>query len=137
MPLAFSEIYCHIVWRVAAASAHLNLPTRKIIRQFIEDSGERFGYRFIALAVMDDHIHILANILPGVAPGLLVELLKDEISQYLSRTLAMQNPPCWDDGYGIISVSRAHVDTLVQYIRQQEKRHLQGKTNATLERVRS
>jgi len=136
MPLAFAEIYCHMVWRIADASARMNLPTRKIVRKFIENSGERFGYRLIAASVLDDHVHILVGLLPGIAPGLLVELVKNEINQYLSRTLAMQNPPCWDDGYGVISVSRAHVDALAHYVGQQEKRHLHGKINATLERVR-
>ena len=136
MPLGFSEIFFHIVWRTAPASDRMNAPTRKIVKNFLMDFGEKYGYEPIAISVLEDHLHILAKLLPGVAPGLLVETLKEELNQYLKKTLAMKNPPHWDDGYGIVSVSRAHIDAVAQYVHQQEKRHKTNRINSTLERVR-
>lgn len=111
-------------------------PTQKLVLQFLEDYGEKFGYEPIAIAVLNDHIHILVKLLPGIAPGILVELLKTEIAHYLKETMAMKNPPQWDDAYGIVSISRAHIDIVAKYIRQQRQKHKSGRTNETLERVR-
>lgn len=136
MALAFSDIYCHIIWRVSNTSAVMMNPTRKLMRCFLEDFAEQFGYEYIAVSVLEDHVHMLARLLPGVAPGLLVELLKEESTQYLQKTLAMKNPPQWDDAYGIVSISGSHLDMVAKYVVQQEKRHREGKINKTLERVR-
>ena len=136
MPFAFSEIFYHIVWRIAPASSPISSPTRRLIRTFLEDSGERFGCEPIAVSVLENHIHILVQILPGIAPGLLASLLMEEIDHYLAKALAMKNPPQWDDGYGIVSISKAHIKIVAEYVRNQESRHKQGKTNSTLERMR-
>lgn len=136
MPLGFSEIYFHLVWRIAPASSAMNAPTQKLVNNFLSDFGEKYGYEPIAVSVLEDHIHILAKLLPGIAPGLLIELLKDDLAQFLKNTLAMKNPPQWDDGYGIVSISRAHIEAVTKYVQQQQKRHSDGKINSTLERVR-
>ncbi len=136
MPLGFSEIYFHFVWRIAPASSAMNAPTQKLVNNFLSDFGEKYGYEPIAVSVLEDHLHILAKLLPGIAPGLLIEVLKEELAHYLKKTLDMKNPPQWDDGYGIVSVSRAHIEAVAKYVQQQQKRHSDGKTNPTLERVR-
>ena len=136
MALAFSDIYCHLVWRISAASAVMMAPTRKLVRSFLEDFAEQFGYECIVVSVLEDHVHMLAKLLPGIAPGLLVELLKEELTQYLQKKLAMKNPPQWDDAYGIVSISGSHLEMVAKYIAQQEKHHRKGTTNKTLERVR-
>jgi len=136
MPLGFSEIYFHLIWRITPTSSEMKAPTQKLVNNFLLDFGGKYGYEPIAVSVLDDHIHILAKLLPGIAPGLLIEILKEELTQYLKKTLAMKNPPQWDDGYGIVSVSRAHIEAVVKYVQQQEKKHSEHKTNPTLERVR-
>ncbi len=136
MPTSFSEIFFHLVWRISPASPKMTPPTRSLVKSFLQDSGDKFGYEPIALSVMDDHIHIVVGLLPGIAPGLLVETLKEEIYRYLAGDMAMKNPPSWDDAYGVVSISRAHLDIVAEYVRTQEKRHRAGRTNTTLERVR-
>lgn len=137
MPLGFSQIFFHIVWRIASTSPKMSIPTCRIVEDYLERQGERFGYEPIAVSVIEDHVHILAKVMPGVTPGLLVETFKEELNQYLKKNLAMKNAPIWDDGYGILTISPSHIEAIVKYIKQQQLRHNSGKINATLERVRS
>ncbi len=133
--LAFSDIFVHLVWRISDNSPKLDNVTRQLVEKFIAESGESFGYECIAATALDNHIHLLAKILPGVAAGLLVELLKKEIKTYLTSKLAMKSPPDWDDCYGVVSVSKAHLESVTDYIRSQVSRHRDGKINETLEKV--
>ena len=73
----------------------------------------------------------------GVAPGVLVEMLKSELTKFMTEKLAMQSPPKWDEGYGAVSVSKAHTETIINYVKTQKSRHREGKINETLERVRT
>jgi len=134
--LAFSDIFIHLVWCISDKSPKLDNVTRQLVEKFIAESGERFGYEYIAVASLDDHIHLLAKTLPGVAAGLLVELLKKEIITYLTGKLAMKSPPEWDNCYGIVSVSKAHLESVTEYIHSQVSRHKDGKINKTLERMK-
>ncbi len=136
MPLGFSEIFCHIVWRTEPLSPRLSVPVRRLVKQFLLGAGEKLGYEPIAVAALEDHVHLLAKILPGVAPGLLAETLKKELSDYLVEKLALTPAPQWDEGYGIVSVSPAHTEIVARYVRGQEAFHKTGHTNKTLERTR-
>ena len=137
MPLGFSEIYCHLIWRVAADSERMNKATQKILERYLLQHGDDFGYKPLAVAVLEDHIHMLVKLMSGVAPGALVELLKKQIKIFLVEQMAVKSPPRWDDGYGIVSVSRAHLGVVADYIRTQGARHKSGKINKTLERTRA
>ncbi|RKZ32120.1 hypothetical protein DRQ33_06460 [bacterium] len=134
--IAFAQIYCHFIWRIENNSKKMNQLTRDLVKKFILDSQEKFAYECIAISVLEDHIHFLAKILPGVAPGDLVVRLKQELYDYLIKQMAMTSPPRWDEGYGIVSVSKSHLDIVKEYINNQNKRHRENKINKTLERVR-
>jgi len=135
--LAFSEIYCHFVWRISDDSPKLDKLTQRLAENFIRDFDEKFGYECISVCALADHIHFLAKLLPGVAPGLLVVRIKDELSEYLKVKLAMNTPPRWDNRYGIVSVSKSHLEIVKKYVETQKIRHRDGKLNKTLERTKA
>ncbi|MCD6594164.1 transposase [bacterium] len=135
--LAFSEIYCHFVWRINDDSPKMDKLTQRLVENFIRDFDEKFGYECIAVCALNNHIHFLANILAGIAPGLLVVRIKDELAEYLKIKLAMNTPPRWDNRYGIVSVSKSHLEVVKNYVQTQNNRHRDGKLNETLERIKA
>ncbi len=137
MPVGFSEIYCHIVWRVAEDSSEMNSAMQKVLQGYFTSRGDEFGYKPVAISVLNDHIHLFAQLMPGVAPGALAELVKHQSTIFMIDEMALKTPPIWDNGYGVVSVSKSHTDIVSEYVRTQEFKHKSGKTNSTLERVRS
>ena len=135
--IAFTDIYFHFIWRIDENSPEIDNLTERLVEKFLIDYGERFGYECIANAVLPDHIHLFAKVMSGVAPGVLVEMLKSELTKFMTEKLAMQSPPKWDEGYGAVSVSKAHTETIINYVKTQKSRHREGKINDTLERVSS
>ena len=135
MSMIFSEIICHFIWRIASDSDPMKKATCSIVEKFLEDKVTDLGYSPISIAVLEDHVHLLAMIQHNITPKSIVEDLKEKISKYLNCELAMQNPPIWNEGYGIVSVSKSHVDIVTEYLVDHKTRHRKGKINTTLERV--
>jgi len=74
----------------------------------------------IAINGTDNHVHLLFHLPPTMALAKAVNLIKANSSRWMSkhkRTFA------WQDGYGAFSVSESNTQSVINYIRDQEKRH--------------
>ena len=135
MDNVFSEILLHVVWKISSNSKKMTSPTQKILREYLSDVIDKKQFEIIEAAVTDDHIHIL------IKPSIEIQIknsvfkLMDNCSDYLTQKMALQNPPQWDLNFGVVSVSKAHLEMVVEYIRTQDIRHKSSKTNATLEKT--
>lgn len=77
----------------------------------------------ITIGGVEDHVHILCNLTKKHAPAKVLELLKKDSSKFvksLGVDLALFH---WQDGYGLFSVSPSHVESVRQYILNQEEHH--------------
>lgn len=133
--MPFSEFFCHMIWKIAPESKTLNTPTRLLVERFLISAGDMLGYSPLAVAVLDDHVHLFAQLQPGIAPGQLIEDLKGRIIKYIGEQLASTAVPEWSEGYGVVSVSRVHSELVIEYVKNQVQRHREGRINRTLERV--
>jgi len=66
---------------------------------------------------MPDHAHLLIQQPPTMALSDIVYKIKTGSSQWMGVKFA------WQRGYGAFSVSASNIDTVVRYIRTQEKHH--------------
>lgn len=80
----------------------------------------------LAVNGTEDHIHILIESHPSIAPADIVKHLKDSSSHFVNH-VTLKNDKTrvlyWQDGYGIISVSPKAVKTVCQYIANQKEHH--------------
>jgi len=66
---------------------------------------------------MPDHTHLLIQQPPTMALSDIVYEIKTGSSQWMGSKFA------WQRGFGAFSVSASNLDTVVRYIRTQEKHH--------------
>lgn len=71
----------------------------------------------LAVGGTEDHIHLLFHLPPKLALAKAVLLLKANSSKWMRRDLS------WQEGYGAFSVSASNLDSVVRYVRNQEKHH--------------
>lgn len=86
----------------------------------------------LAIDGMPDHVHVLLLFPTTVSIASLVKQMKGAFSS-LARNLWPESFFQWSEGYGVFSVSRAHLDRVATYIRNQKSHHASGKLWMILE----
>ncbi|HZW10012.1 MAG TPA: IS200/IS605 family transposase [Phycisphaerales bacterium] len=70
-----------------------------------------------------DHIHLLAQVHPSVAPAALMREVKSRSSSFIREMFHEREWCGWQEGYGAFSVSRSGIDVVKEYIARQEEHH--------------
>lgn len=72
---------------------------------------------------MPDHVHILIGMRPHQSISNLVQDIKVESSKWIKEQKFCLFPFSWQEGYGVFSYSKSHVNAVIRYIQNQEIHH--------------
>ena len=81
-----------------------------------------FG-RILEIGGTADHVHALVSIRTGVSVAEAIRKLKSLSSGWVHATFPDEAAFGWQAGYGAFTVSESSAESVVQYIRKQEKHH--------------
>jgi REP element-mobilizing transposase RayT len=81
------------------------------------------GQKLISINGMPDHLHILIGLRPSMALADLVRDIKADASTYINKNRWVRGRFSWQEGYGAFSYGHSQLDTIIQYIQNQEKHH--------------
>lgn len=70
-----------------------------------------------------DHIHMLVEIPPNLSVSELVRIAKTNSSRWLHETWQSAQKFAWQSGFGAFSVSKSAIETVINYIKNQEIHH--------------
>lgn len=70
----------------------------------------------VTVGGVEDHVQVLCNLTQKHAPMKVLETLKKDSSKFVKTLDADLARIHWQDGYGLFSVSPAHVEAVRQYI---------------------
>ena len=68
-----------------------------------------------------DHIHLLLSINPNTNIAILVKEIKGTTSYFINHKT--QDILYWQDGYGVMSVSKSRLEVIKRYVENQKKHH--------------
>lgn len=121
MSQSLSQIYLHLIFATKNRE-DIILPDFKE-RLFAYMAGTLKSMQCPALVIggTSNHVHILLRLNKTVTVSDLVRKLKSHSTLWLKETFQCQF--AWRDGYGIFSVSQSKVETVRQYIENQEEHH--------------
>lgn len=91
------------------------------------------GCTVIAVGGMPDHVHVLLRVPAKHSPATVANQLKGASSRMIATAFAGCQHFAWQEGYGVFSLCRNHVEPVIQYIRRQKQHHSSGNVWATLE----
>lgn len=77
----------------------------------------------IAINNMPDHMHLFIGINPNQSISELIRLVKGDSSEWINKGKLTSTKFNWQEGYGAFSYSKSHVDSVVQYIANQQEHH--------------
>ena len=121
-----AEIYLHFVWATHQRQLLINPEIERDVYRCIESEARRLQCVTLAIGGMADHIHLFVRIPTKVSAAMLMQQVKGVSSAFVRDQLKTDSYFGWQDGYGVFSVSRPHVEKVIAYIENQERHHPKG-----------
>ena len=132
----FKSIYYHLVFHTKLNEPYLeDKKFRKQVYHFIENKCKRHNLYLHEIGGIENHVHLLIYIPPKMAISEAVKLIKGSSSYFVNNELIGENTLYWQEGYGILTISKKHVKFIKKYIQNQEEHHKKGTTYKELEEI--
>ncbi len=132
----FSQIFLHVTWHVSENEPAIQDQIEDMVHETIRQSCDKIeGVTCIAVNGMPDHIHIVIRIEPTVLLSESIGKIKGSSAYRINQQLGRKTIQ-WQRGYGVVSFSKKHIDSVVGYVKNQKKHHHEATTIEILETIR-
>jgi putative transposase len=115
----FSKNYVHVIFSTKARRKTITKELQPRLWAYLAGIGQNHDMNILAVGGTEDHAHILFHLPPKLALAKAVLLLKANSSKWMNAGSEFS----WQEGYGAFSVSSSTLDSVIRYIRNQEKHH--------------
>lgn len=124
MAHSFSRIHLHLVFSTKDRRNAIAKEWQPRLWAYL--GGICRNHEIIPLAIggTENHVHLLIQLPPTIAPAKAVALLKANSSKWMGE---QGHAFSWQEGYGAFSVSSSNLDRVIRYIQDQDAHH--RKTN--------
>jgi len=119
----FSQIYIQIVFAVKGRENLIGKEWKEGLNKYIAGIVKGKDQKSIIVNGMCDHIHAFIGLRPAMAISDLVRDIKNNSTNFVNEREFVQGKFSWQDGYGAFSYSRSQVETVYNYILNQEEHH--------------
>ncbi|MCP1996194.1 IS200/IS605 family transposase [Flavobacterium sp. HSC-61S13] len=123
MANTYSRIYIQYVFAVKRRQKLLNKLWREEVFKYIAGIISSKGQKPIIINGTEDHVHIFVGIKPSMCISDLVRDIKNNSSKFINEQGWMNQKFYWQEGYGAFSYAHSQIDSVYQYILNQEKHH--------------
>ena len=121
--MAAHRIYFHLTWSTHRRMPMIDAPTRTFLDGFFRRTIIQERISIVALAFLRSHVHLLLRSGPRIDLSRLVQLLKGGSSFAASRQPDNALGLRWNREYSVTSVSPKLLQTAIDYIEGQNRRH--------------
>jgi len=119
----FSQIYIQIVFAVKSRESLIGKEWKEELNKYIAGIVKGKDQKSIIVNGMPDHIHAFIGLRPAMAISDLVRDIKNNSTNFINDKKFVKGKFSWQDGYGAFSYSRSQVETVHNYILNQERHH--------------
>jgi putative transposase len=123
MAHTFTQIYIQTVFAVSNRESLIKAAFKEDLYKYITGIVRNQGQKLIAINGMPDHLHILIGLQPSMALSDLVREIKSDSTSFVNQNRWVHGRFSWQDGYGAFSYGHSQLDTIIGYIKNQEKHH--------------
>ena len=123
MPQSFTCLHYHIVFSTKNRQPTILEDFRDRLYEYIGGILDKNDSRLIAAGGMHDHMHVLASINKELSISAALRLIKSNSSKWVHETFTEHHEFAWQAGYGAFAVSFSKLDTVKEYIANQERHH--------------
>ncbi|MPS65533.1 MULTISPECIES: IS200/IS605 family transposase [Chryseobacterium] len=122
--MPFIKIYIHVVFSTKNRIPYFNTSELKIkVWKHIKENATEKGIFLDIVNGYSDHCHCLISLSSNQNIEKVVQLLKGESSHWINKNQLTKEKFAWQDEYFAVSVSESMVESVRQYIKNQETHH--------------
>jgi len=120
----YSQIYLQVVFAVKGRENLISQKWRDELYKYIAGIIKNKEQKSIIVNGMRDHIHLFIGLRPSMAISDLVRDIKNNSSNFVNEKRWVKGRFSWQEGYGVFSYSHSQIETVYNYILNQEEHHL-------------
>ena len=122
--MPFVKIYIHFVWSTKNRIQTLNTPElRKHVWQHIRENAVGKDIFIDFVNGHAEHCHCLVSLGVDQTVSKVIQLIKGESAFWFNKQELTKQKLEWQDEYFAVSVSESQIDTVRNYIKNQEEHH--------------
>jgi REP element-mobilizing transposase RayT len=114
-------LYVHITWHTRLRQRSLKRPDADVVRAAIREAAARCQVHVHEVAVLSDHVHVIASLRPEGGVASFIRHAKSESTRRINQVRGAVFQ--WARGYFVESLSRTHVRAACAYVARQHLRH--------------
>jgi putative transposase len=119
----YSQIYIQVVFAVKGRASLMHPDWRDELHSYVAGIIKGKNHKSIIVNGMSDHIHALIGLRPVAALSDLVRDIKNNSSNYINDRQLTREKFSWQEGYGAFSYSHSQLESVYDYILNQESHH--------------
>ena len=120
---AFSQIYIQYVFAVKGRENLLQQPWREEVFKYMAGIVKGKNQKPIIVNGVSDHVHVFVGLKPAMNISDLIRDIKNNSSNFINDQKFLKGKFSWQEGYGAFSYSHSQIDSVYQYIANQEEHH--------------
>lgn len=119
----FSQIYIQIVFAVSSRENLIRKNWNVELFKYISGIIKGKGQKPIIVNGYNDHIHVFVGLKPSLVLSDLVRDIKNNSSKFVNEKKWVNGKFSWQEGYGAFSYSHSQIESVYNYILNQEEHH--------------
>ena len=119
----YSQIYIQAVFAVKGRGNFLLKPWREEVFKYMAGIIKEKNQKPIIVNGVNNHVHVFIGLKPVMALSDLIRDVKNNSSNFINQKKFVKGNFSWQEGYGAFSYSHSHIDSVYQYILNQEEHH--------------
>ena len=132
--MSWIRIWVHLIFSTKNREPYLNSPElRKNVFLHIKQNADEKEVWLDNIIGYNDHIHCLVSLGKEQSIGKVAQLIKGETSHWINENNLTKSKFIWQDDYWAVGVSESHLDSIRQYIQDQENHHKKMSFNDEIE----
>jgi REP element-mobilizing transposase RayT len=123
MANTYTQIHLQVVFTVQNRASLIMETWKEELYRYITGIIQNYGHKVLAINGVPDHVHILIGMRPTQSLSELMQAIKGGSSIWINQKGLVKGRFSWQEGYGAFSYSKSHVDSIINYIRNQKDHH--------------
>lgn len=119
----FSQVYIQIVFAVKGRENLISKAWKDDLYKYIAGIIKGKEQKPIIVNGMSDHIHAFVGLKPSMPISDLVRDVKNNSSKFINENKLVKGKFSWQEGYGAFSYSHSQIESVYNYILNQEEHH--------------
>ena len=123
MANTFSQIYLQFVFAVQNRQSLIAKEHKEELHKYITSVVQNRKAKMLAVNCMSDHTHLFVGFKPTILISEFIKEVKVESNVFIYSKNWMRGKFNWQEGYGVFSYGNSQIDTVVNYVFNQEFHH--------------